>query len=144
MRSSYQRQFHVLGLWDSVPERQIVSYQTPVGQVLMGRVTRVAEFGAFIELEPGVEALAHASNLRTTGKKDGWKASVSPDSSVAVEILSVDLERKRIGVGLHDQRAVDEQNDARDYKQRQERQETDGFSVLADKLRAATRRREGS
>jgi small subunit ribosomal protein S1 len=121
--------------WSSVAD----TYE--VGQVLLGRVTRVAEFGAFVELEPGIEALAHASTLRTTGKKDGWKDSVPAGASVAVEILSIDLERKRIGVGLHDQRAVDENNDARDYKQRQQGQESEGFGVLADKLRAATRRK---
>ena len=43
-----------------------------VGQVRTGRVTRVAEFGAFVELEPGVEALAHASTFAPTGPTDGW------------------------------------------------------------------------
>lgn len=71
-----------------------------VGQVLMGRVTRVADFGAFIELASGVEGLAHLSTFPPTGKADGWKALVSPDERVAVEILSIDLERKRIGVAL--------------------------------------------
>ena len=40
-----------------------------VGQLLMGRVTRVADFGAFIELEPGIEALAHASTFPPSGAK---------------------------------------------------------------------------
>ncbi len=71
-----------------------------VGQVLMGRVTRAADFGAFIELTPGVEGLAHVSTFPPTGKADGWKASVVPGERVAVEILSIDLERKRIGVTL--------------------------------------------
>ena len=43
-----------------------------VGQVRTGRVTRVADFGAFVELEPGIEALAHASTFPPTGRsKDG-------------------------------------------------------------------------
>ena len=43
-----------------------------VGQVRTGRVTRVAEFGAFVELEPGVEALAHVSTFAPTGRPGGW------------------------------------------------------------------------
>ena len=39
-----------------------------VGQVRTGRVTRVAEFGAFVELEPGIEGLAHASTFAPTGR----------------------------------------------------------------------------
>ncbi|MBA3886990.1 MAG: S1 RNA-binding domain-containing protein [Acidobacteria bacterium] len=71
-----------------------------VGQVFTGRVTRVAEFGAFVELEPGVEGLAHVSTFAPTGRSQGWKASVTPGMTAAFEILSIDLEKKRIGVAL--------------------------------------------
>ncbi len=47
-----------------------------VGQVRKGRVTRVADFGAFVELEPGVEALAHASTFAPTGRTEAWAKSV--------------------------------------------------------------------
>ena len=57
--------------WSTVPDR----YE--VGQVRPGRVTRVADFGAFVELEPGVEALAHASTFAPTGRADGWRRSRS-------------------------------------------------------------------
>ena len=66
----------------------------------MGRVTRVAEFGAFVELEPGVEALAHQSTFAPTGRPGGWSTSVTPGMAGAFEILSLDLEKKRIGVAL--------------------------------------------
>ena len=71
-----------------------------VGHALTGKVTRAADFGVFVELEPGVEALAHVSAFAPTGKRDGWKAVVPPGAAVAVEILSIDLERKRIGVAV--------------------------------------------
>jgi small subunit ribosomal protein S1 len=71
-----------------------------IGQVLTGRVTRIAEFGAFVELEPGVEGLAHASTFAPTGRSDGWSASVSAGMMGTFEILSIDLEKKRIGVAL--------------------------------------------
>src|SRR5688572_29061894 len=71
-----------------------------VGQVLSGRVTRVADFGAFVELEPGVEALAHMSTFAPTGRSGGWSKSITTGLSGTFEILSIDLEKKRIGVAL--------------------------------------------
>lgn len=70
------------------------------GQVHTGRVTRLAEFGAFVELEPGVEALAHVSTFPPTGRAEGWKDAVPPGTTGPFEILSVDVEKKRIGVAL--------------------------------------------
>ncbi len=71
-----------------------------VGDVVTGRVTRLAEFGAFVELEPGVEALAHVSTFAPTGRPEGWRGLVAPGTSGTFEVLSVDLEKKRIGVAL--------------------------------------------
>ena len=71
-----------------------------VGQVRTGRVTRVAEFGAFVELEPGIEGLAHASTFPPTGRRGGWAASIPVGTTAAFEILSVDFAQRRIGVAL--------------------------------------------
>ncbi len=70
------------------------------GQRLTGTVTRVLEFGAFIELQPGIEALAHLSTFPPSGKRDGWQDTVTVGATVAVEILTVDREKKRIGVAV--------------------------------------------
>jgi small subunit ribosomal protein S1 len=70
-----------------------------VGQQRQGRVTRVAEFGAFVELEPGIEGLAHASTFAPT-VSGGWAKQVVPGMTGTCEILSIDLEKKRIGVAL--------------------------------------------
>jgi small subunit ribosomal protein S1 len=83
--------------WSTVP----VTYE--VGQVRTGRVTRLTEFGAFVELEPGVEGLAHASTFAPTGHSKGWSRSVAVGLTAAFEILSIDLEKKRIGVALVDE-----------------------------------------
>ena len=80
--------------WARVP----AAYE--VGQVRDGRVTRVADFGAFVELEPGVEGLAHASTFPPTGRPGGWTRQVAAGMTGAFEILSIDLEKKRIGVAL--------------------------------------------
>jgi small subunit ribosomal protein S1 len=74
-----------------------------VGQVRTGRVTRVADFGAFVELEPGIEGLAHASTFAPTGRPGGWAKSVTVGAAGAFEILSIDTAQKRIGIALVDE-----------------------------------------
>jgi small subunit ribosomal protein S1 len=71
-----------------------------VGQMRAGRVNRITDFGAFVELEPGIEALAHVSTFEPTGRSDGWRRSISAGTTASFEILSIDLEKKRIGVAL--------------------------------------------
>jgi small subunit ribosomal protein S1 len=90
--------------WTTVEE----TYQ--VGQALTGQVTRIADFGAFVELAPGIEGLAHLSTFPPTGKTDGWKTLVSTGAQVAVEILSIDLDRKRMGVAVIEEGSVRAQN----------------------------------
>jgi small subunit ribosomal protein S1 len=75
-----------------------------VGQVRRGRVTRIAEFGAFVELEPGVEGLAHASTFAPTGRAQGWSRSVPVGMTAPFEILSIDAGKRRIGVALVQER----------------------------------------
>ena len=109
-----------------------------------GRVTRVAEFGAFVELEPGIEALAHASTFAPTGRSEGWTSQVAPGMAGAFEILSIDLEKKRVGVALLQEdwpRAEEgeETSEAEDARERNGRGDppAEGFGTLADKLRSA-------
>jgi len=69
-----------------------------VGQVRTGRVTRIAEFGAFVELEPGIEGLAHASTFPPMGGPRGWAKAVPPGTTASFEIVSIDVPQKRIGL----------------------------------------------
>jgi small subunit ribosomal protein S1 len=80
--------------WSKVADSYVV------GQVNEGKVTRLSEFGAFVELEPGIEALAHVSTFPPSGDPNGWKAQVPAGSTGSFEILSVDPDKKRIGVAL--------------------------------------------
>jgi small subunit ribosomal protein S1 len=117
--------------WARVPQ----TYQ--VGQVCTGRVTRLAEFGAFVELEPGVEALAHASTFAPTGRSDEWSKQAAPGKTGAFEIVSIDVEKKRIGV-----KPVPEGvEDAREYAERADKTPAEAFGSLADKLRGALKPR---
>ena len=77
-----------------------VAAKYEVGQVRTGRVTRMADFGAFVELEPGIEGLAHASTFAPTGRAGGWAKSVAVSFTGAFEILTIDTAQKRIGLAL--------------------------------------------
>ena len=117
------------------------------GQVHTGRVTRLADFGAFVELEPGVEGLAHATTFPPTGRPDGWKKSVSVGMMAPFEILSIDPDKKRISLALVQDGATyagkkasedaAEANELRDYKSRADTDSPGAFGSLADQLRGA-------
>jgi small subunit ribosomal protein S1 len=115
-----------------------------VGQVLKGNVTRLAEFGAFVELEPGIEALAHVSTFPQSGKRDEWKAGLAPGTEVVVEIQTFDPERKRIGVAVMQDRSAkaEEKSDVREFVERQDETKGEGLGSLADSLREAFRKRD--
>jgi small subunit ribosomal protein S1 len=100
LRADEDKQKISLGLKQlSVDPWSKVADAYKVGQRQPGRVTRVAEFGAFVELEPGIEALAHASTFAPT-MSGSWSSQVSPGMEGTFEVLSIDLEQKRIGVAL--------------------------------------------
>jgi small subunit ribosomal protein S1 len=82
--------------------------ETHVGSRLTGKVTRTTEFGAFVELEPGVEGLIHISEL-STQRIRRVKDVVSEGQSVEVEILSMDPAARRIGLSL---KAIAKQKEA--------------------------------
>jgi small subunit ribosomal protein S1 len=110
-----------------------------IGQVITGRVTRLAEFGAFVELEPGVEGLAHASTFAPTGRSETWSATVPVETTAAFEIVSIDLEKKRIGLALVPEGSARlGAHEATESRESTERDDV-GFGSLADKLRGALR-----
>jgi small subunit ribosomal protein S1 len=113
--------------WSHVPDTYAI------GQVRTGRVTRVAAFGAFVELEPGVEALAHVSTFAPTGRTPKWSSPVSPGTTATFEIRSIDVEQKRIGVALVAD--ADEAEDVREAIARREAAPAEAFGSLADTFR---------
>jgi small subunit ribosomal protein S1 len=72
----------------------------PVGAKLSGAVTNITEYGAFIELEPGIEGLVHVSEMSWTKKNVHPGKIVSTSQEVDVIVLDVDLEKRRISLGL--------------------------------------------
>jgi small subunit ribosomal protein S1 len=72
----------------------------PVGGVFRGRVTNITEYGAFVELEPGIEGLVHVSEMSWTKKNVHPGKIVSTSQEVDVKVLEVDEEKRRISLGL--------------------------------------------
>ena len=72
----------------------------PVGAKLTGRVTNITEYGAFVELEPGIEGLVHVSEMSWTKKNVHPGKIVSTSQEVDVVVIEVDPDKRRISLGL--------------------------------------------
>jgi small subunit ribosomal protein S1 len=72
----------------------------PIGGVFHGRVTNITEYGAFVELEPGIEGLVHVSEMSWTKKNVHPGKIVSTSQEVDVAVLEVDEDKRRISLGL--------------------------------------------
>jgi small subunit ribosomal protein S1 len=80
--------------WESVTER------FPVGQRMQGKIASVTDYGAFIELEPGVEGLVHVSEMTWSKRMKHPSKLVQPGETVEVEVLGVDPKNRRISLGM--------------------------------------------
>lgn len=90
-----------LGLKQLVPDPwQDISARFPEGAKCAGKVTNLVDYGAFVELEPGVEGLVHISEMSWTRKLRHPSQMVHTGDEVEVVILDVDGEKKRISLGM--------------------------------------------
>ena len=80
--------------WDGIEAR------FPLGAKLSGRVTNITDYGAFVELEPGIEGLIHVSEMSWTKKNVHPGKIVSTSQEVEVVVLEVDPQKRRISLGL--------------------------------------------
>jgi len=77
-----------------------VEAKYPVGTRFTGRVTNITDYGAFVELEPGVEGLVHVSEMSWTKKNVHPGKIVSTSQEVEVQVLDTDPQKRRISLGL--------------------------------------------
>jgi small subunit ribosomal protein S1 len=80
--------------WQSVAEKY------HVGEVYTGKVTNITDYGAFVELEDGIEGLVHVSEMSWTRKNVHPGKIVSTSQEVEVKVLEVDAEKRRISLGI--------------------------------------------
>jgi small subunit ribosomal protein S1 len=115
------------------------TYET--GQVRTGRVTRVAEFGAFVELEPGVEGLVPLSETGLA-RDAKVKGAFPVGQDVQVVVLDVDAAARRIRLSVKAVEEARESREAREYTERTDGVAAEGFGSLAEKLRDALKPRQ--
>ncbi|MHA1539024.1 MAG: 30S ribosomal protein S1 [Alphaproteobacteria bacterium] len=72
----------------------------PSGTKFTGRVTNITDYGAFIEMEPGIEGLVHISEMSWTKKAAHPSKIVSTSQEIEVMVLEIDEERRRISLGM--------------------------------------------
>jgi len=80
--------------WDTVADK------FPIGSVHRGRVTNITDYGAFVELEAGVEGLVHVSEMSWTKKNVHPGKIVSTSQEVDVMVLEIDEQKRRVSLGL--------------------------------------------
>ena len=80
--------------WDNIARRY------PSGTRVFGKVSNVTDYGAFVEIEPGVEGLVHVSEMDWTNKNVNPSKIVQVGDEVEVMVLDVDEERRRISLGM--------------------------------------------
>jgi len=79
---------------------QGIEAKYPLGARFHGRVTNITDYGAFVELEPGIEGLIHVSEMSWTKKNMHPGKIVSTSQEVEVQVLEVDSVKRRISLGL--------------------------------------------
>ena len=120
--------------WTTAPEK------FPVGTVRTGRVARIAEFGVFVELEPGFTGLLPAAETGTDRGVD-LRRAFPIGSEVQVVVLEVDAAARRIRLSKKAVAEQQEQAEVREYAQRQDAAQGPTVGSMADKLRDALKGR---
>ncbi len=100
--------------WANVPERY------PVGATVRGVVRRLEQFGAFVELEPGIDGLVHVSRMVLDRRIAHPRQAVSIDDAVDVTVVEIDAAKRRIGLSM-----VETAKRAKDAVELEERRDTE-------------------
>ena len=120
--------------WDGAIER------VREGEVISGRVVSIQQFGAFVEVSPGVEGLVHVSQLARSRVSRPADA-VSVGQEVRARIRKIDRERKRISLSIRDvqeeEKKAVEVEEVEAFKVKEDTSENKSESVMADALRRA-------
>ena len=116
------------------------SERFPVGTHVRGRVRRLEQFGAFVELSPGLDGLVHVSRMVLDRRVAHPRQVVSVDDEVDVTVIEIDPAKRRIGLSM-----VEQAKEAKDATEREERRDTEArlakpddkttFGTLGDLLR---------
>ena len=94
--------------WDRIP------FDYPIGKVVKGKVTKVMDFGAFVELEKGVEGLVHVSEISDERVEDPREV-LKPQQEVEAEVIIIDTNERKIGLSMKSAHRAHEMAEAQGY-----------------------------
>jgi len=104
---------------------EIVMEKYTEGDIVDGKVVRIAPFGAFVEIEPGVDGLVHISQLANY-RVEKPQDVVAVNQNIKVKVLSIDKDEKRIGLSLKEAAEPVLESEVQEYLQHQDDQESAG------------------
>ncbi|MCX4245795.1 30S ribosomal protein S1 [Paraliomyxa miuraensis] len=116
--------------WDRIP------YDYPIGKIIEVKILKLAEFGAFAEIEPGIEGLVHISEITDERIEDPAQV-LEPGQVQRAEVIQMDAAERRIGLSIKSARRQDELADAQGFQNASQAGATLG-DLMSDKLRQAT------
>ncbi len=114
--------------WDEIPERY------PIGTDIRRAITRITDFGAFVEVEEGVEGLIHVSELDAK-RKAAPQELLSVGAEMDMKVIRIDPQSRKIGLSIRAFQENLQQKDLKDFKDKQgQEQDTFEQTVLGEKL----------
>jgi len=116
--------------WTTLAERH------PVGSRVKGKVTKVTDFGAFVEIEPGIEGLVHVSEMKDE-RVENPRDVVQEGQEVDIKVIDMDLQERKIALSIKALNRDGGEDDYREYLRRQ----GDGRARLGDLMEKFNRRK---
>jgi small subunit ribosomal protein S1 len=116
--------------WDRIP------YDYPIGKIIEVKILKLAEFGAFAEIEPGIEGLVHISEITDERIEDPGQV-LEPGQVQRAEVIQMDAAERRIGLSIKSARRQDELADAQGFQNASQAGATLG-DLMSSKLRQAS------
>lgn len=115
---------------------RVVAEKFPAGSKVKGKVTKIADFGLFLEIEPGVEGLLHVSELEGEGKpKDKLKA-VAEGTEMECMITAVDMKEHKLSLSIKAMNKAEERENIRQYAKQTSSGAKTSFADLMDEATA--------
>ncbi|MFM8270514.1 MAG: 30S ribosomal protein S1, partial [Pseudomonadota bacterium] len=117
---------------------QTTADKYPVGTRLHGKVTKIADFGVFVEIEPGVEGLLHASELEGEGKPKDRLKEMKEGQELECMVTAIDMKERKFSLSVRALTRAEERENIRQYSQQQTQSSRATLGdLLAEKLKGS-------
>jgi small subunit ribosomal protein S1 len=103
---------------------------TATGMVFVGKVMKIADFGAFVEVSNGIQGLVHVSQMKTGAHVSNPRSVVSVGQEVEVRVLEVDPQTRRVSLTMVDREAEQEQENAQAFRTASQKSSASGAASM--------------